>query len=243
MNIDGGEITFGNPRLYYIIMTLHEIYRFLISYLYPNICPCCEKVIEHDEDFCCKCKNKITPFYDEFKIEYADAFVSYCYYEGKIRYVLRKYKINPCGNTYYAFAFGIVQALRRKQLTKGIEAVVYIPMTAEALKTRGYNQVEYMADEVHHLLNIPVLPALIKCKATKSQKSLGAAERRINLKGAYGLAPQVNVKGKTLLLIDDLCTTGSTLSEAARVLKEAGASSVIAASFAKTKNNEYTKST
>ena len=224
-------------------MTLHEIYRFLISYLYPNICPCCEKVIEYDEDFCDRCKNKITPFYDDFEIAHTDAFVAYCYYEGRIRYVLRKYKINPCGNTYYAFAFGIVQALRRKQLTKGIDAVVFIPMTEEALKMRGYNQVEYMADEVHHLLNIPVLPALVKCKATKSQKSLGVEERKVNVKGAFKLAPQIDINGKKLLLIDDLCTTGNTLSEAARVLREAGAASVIAASFAKTKNKEYIKYT
>lgn len=223
-------------------MTLHEVYRFLISYIYPNICPCCEEIIEHDEDFCDNCKNKMSLFYGEFNIEHADNFVAYCYYEGRVRYAVRKYKFTACGNSYFAFAFGIVQALRRKQLTGGIDGVVYIPMTKEAVKERGYNQVELMARELHHLLKIPVCNALIKSKTTRSQKTLNAAERKTNVKGVFTINPAIDVKGKKLLLIDDLCTTGNTLSEAARVLKEAGAREVIAASFAKTRDKEHKNS-
>ncbi len=173
-------------------------------------------------------------FNDDFYIEYADVFVAYCCYEGKIRHAIRKYKISPIGNSYYAFAFGIVQALRRNQLTSGIDGVVYIPMTRDDFEDRGYNQVELMAKEIHFLLNIPVIDALEKFKATKSQKALNAAERKTNISGAFRIKSDADIKGKKLLLIDDVCTTGSTLSEAARILREAGASEVIAASFAKT---------
>lgn len=179
---------------------------------------------------------------EEFHIDNVDRFVAYCYYEDRIRYAIRKYKITAIGNSYYAFAFGIVQALRRKELTSGLDGVVYIPMTKIAEKNRGYNQVELMAREVHHLLNIPVLNALTKIRATRSQKSLKAATaRKANVKGAFSINTAVDVKGKRLLLIDDLCTTGNTLSEAARVLKEAGAAEVIAASFAKTMNKDNKK--
>ncbi len=215
-------------------MTLHEFYRLFISFIYPNICPCCEKVIEHDEDFCDKCRNNLVPFYDEFKIENVNVFVAYCSYEGKIRNVIRKYKITPKGNSYYAFAFGIVQALRRKQLSDDIDGVVFIPMSKEDYKDRGYNQVKYMADEVHHLLRVPVYNVLEKSRLTVSQKGLGAELRKINIKDAFRMKYKADIKGKRLLLIDDVCTTGSTLSEAAKVLKEAGAVSVIAATFAKT---------
>ncbi len=177
-------------------------------------------------------------FVDEFDIEFTDAFVAYCYYEGKVRYAIRKYKVTPIGNSYYAFAFGIVQALRRKQLTKGIDAVVYIPMTEEDYEERGYNQVELMANEVHHLLKIPVIGLLEKCKRTKSQKTLNATERSVNVSGAFRVKSDIEIKGKKLLLIDDLCTTGNTLSEAARILKEAGAGEVIAAAFAKTRDRK-----
>jgi len=217
-------------------MTLHKFYRFAISCHYPNICPVCEKVIEHNDDFCDRCRNKMTMFYDDFHIEHSDAFVAYCYYEGKIRNAIRKYKITPIGNSYYAFAFGIVQALRRKQLTDGIDGVVYIPMTRDDFEDRGYNQVELMAKEIHFLLDIPVIDALEKHKATKSQKSLNGEERKTNVSGAFRVKTGIDLKGKKLLLIDDVCTTGSTLSEAARILKDEGASEVITAAFAKTMN-------
>ena len=217
-------------------MTLHEKYRFILNFIYPNICPCCETIIEYNDDFCDKCRGKLIMFHENFHIEYVDKFVAYCYYEGNIRHAIRKFKITAKGNSYYAFAFGIVQALRREQLTKNIDCVVYIPMRKNAQKERGYNQVELIAKEIHHLLNIPVCNALLKSRPTKSQKSLKAAERAINVKGAFSVIDVSDVKGKCILLIDDLCTTGNTLSEAARVLKEAGASEIIAASFAKTRD-------
>ena len=219
-------------------MTLHEIYRLIISFIYPNICPCCEEIIEHDEDFCDNCRKKLTMFNENFDIEHADEFVAYCYYEGKIRHAIRKYKVTANGNSYYAFAFGIVQALRRNKLTDGIDAVVYMPMTEEDLYERGYNQVLLMAKEVHHLLHVPVYNALLKVRETKSQKSLNSSERKSNIKNAFSINPDINVKSKKLLLIDDLCTTGNTLSEASKVLKEAGASKIIAASFAKTRKTQ-----
>ena len=217
-------------------MSLHEFYRLAISFLYPNICPCCETVIEHDDDFCDRCRRKMNMFIDDFQIDNVDDFVAYCYYEGKVRHAIRKYKVTAVGNSYYAFAFGIVQALRRKQLTAGIDCIVFIPMTRDDLEDRGYNQVELMAKEIHHLLNIPVINALEKTKETKSQKSLNASDRKINITGAFSVRSGIDIKGKNLLLIDDLCTTGNTLSEAARVLKEAGSGRIIAASFAKTRN-------
>ncbi len=219
-------------------MTIHEFYRLFISFIYPNICPCCEEIIEHDDDFCDRCRNKITMCYDSFDVDYADSFVAYCYYEGKIRHAIRKFKITAAGNSYYAFAFGIVQALRRNNLTDGIEAVVYIPMTDEDYEERGYNQVELMAKEIHHLLKIPVCNALKKRRMTKSQKSLNAAERKTNVTDAFEINSSVNIEGKKLLVIDDLCTTGNTLSEACRILKKAGASQIIAAAFAKTRKKE-----
>ena len=109
-------------------------------------------------------------------------------------------------------------------------------MTRDDLEDRGYNQVELMANEIHFLLDIPVIDALEKLKATKSQKTLNAEERKTNISGAFRTKTGIDLKGKKLLLIDDLCTTGNTLSEAARALKEVGASEVITAAFAKTMN-------
>ncbi|MBO5378048.1 MAG: ComF family protein [Ruminiclostridium sp.] len=217
-------------------MKLHNIYRFFINIIYPNICPCCETIIEYDGDFCDKCRNKILPYDSDFIIKHVDEFTAYCYYEGIIRHAIRKYKITAKGNSYYAFAFSIAQTLRRKRLTNGLDGIVYIPMTKAAQNERGYNQVKLMAKELHSLLDIPVYDALVKIRNTKSQKSVSAEARRSNLKNAFAISDKVDIKGKRLLLIDDVCTTGNTISEAARILKEAGADMVIAASFAKTRD-------
>lgn len=218
--------------------TPHEIYRYFINYVYPNICPCCEEIIDYDEDFCDRCRNKLVMFEGEFKVKYADKFTAYCLYVGKVRNAIRKFKYEPKGNSYYAFGFGIVQALRRNQLTSVIDAVTYVPMTKIDKRKRGYNQTELIAKEIRYLLDIPCIDVLEKTRQTKSQKSLKAIERRENVAGAFALKScKFDVKGKCILVIDDLCTSGSTLSEAARVLKLAGAESVIAASFAKTKND------
>lgn len=219
-------------------MSLYEAYRFFISFVYPNICPCCEEVIEYDEDFCQECKDKIVLYDGNYNIEYADEFVAYCLYTGKIRRVIRRFKYDSCGNSYYAFAFNIVQVLHTKQLASEINAVVYIPMTKEDERKRGFNQTKLIANEIHHLLDIPCLNILSKIKTTRSQKSLNQKERLSNIDGAFSIKDcKFDIKGKCILLIDDLCTTGSTLSEAAKVLKNAGAEKVIAASFAKTKGD------
>lgn len=220
--------------------TPHETYRYFINLIYPNICPCCEEIIDFDEDFCDKCRNKLVLYEDDFIIENADYFTAYCVYEGKIRKSIKKFKYDPCGNSYYAFAFCIVQSLRRKQLTSFIDAVTFIPMTKEDRKKRGYNQTQLIAKEIHYLLDIPCIDILEKTRSTKEQKSLSAKERRLNVKDAFSIKNDKKLKfditGKCILVIDDLCTTGSTLSEASRVLKESGAEKVIASSFAKTKN-------
>lgn len=218
-------------------MTLHEIYRFFINILYPNICPCCEDIIDYDCDFCDKCRNQLSLYDSDFRISYVDEFTAYCYYEGEIRHAVWKFKITPKGNCYYAFAFGILQSLRRRKLTNRIDGIAYIPMTKAAQRKRGYNQVYLMAKELHYLMNIPVYDILVKVRNTRSQKSLSAIERKNNLTGVFSVSDKIDVKGKRLLLIDDVCTTGSTLSEAARTLKEAGAAEIIAATFAKTRDN------
>lgn len=219
-------------------MTPREAYRFWINIVYPNVCPCCNEIIDYDDDFCQECKDKIILYDGDFEIEYVDEFLAYCFYKGKMRNVIRNFKRNSCGNSYYAFAINIVQILHLKKLADEIDEVVYIPMTKKDEKKRGFNQTKLIANEIHYLLDIPCVNALSKIKATKSQKSLGEKDRRTNIMDSFSIRNSViDVKDKCILIVDDLCTTGSTLSEAAKVLKKAGARKVIAATFAKTKGN------
>lgn len=218
---------------------MHSIYRLVISWLYPNICPCCEKFIDYNADFCDECSAEIIPYTGHDEVDHADRFVAACVYDGIVEGAVLRFKKTDCGNTYYAFAYRIAEALRKSGLADGIDLIVPIPLTKKKLNERGYNHTELMAKELRFMLNVPYENVLVKMRDTDEQKSLHEAERRENMKGVFAVSPKASdIAGKRILLIDDVCTTGSTLSEAAKTLKDGGAGKVYAASFAKTRKKE-----
>ena len=108
------------------------------------------------------------------------------------------------------------------------EYFVPVPIHKKRLKKRGFNQSEILAKELSALTNIPVLNALIRIKNTKSQTKLTKKERAENIKEAFVCPEPKEIKKKAIILIDDVCTTGATLEECAKVLKKAGAREVYA---------------
>ena len=105
--------------------------------------------------------------------------------------------------------------------------LIPIPLDEKRLKWRGFNQAEEIAKELSKSLKIPlVLNCLIKKKETLPQVQLSEEERKENVKGVYTCQNQNEISGKKILLVDDIYTTGSTMTEAARNLKESGAKEV-----------------
>ena len=111
------------------------------------------------------------------------------------------------------------------------DGIVYVPMTARAQRDRGYNQALLLAEAVSESTGIPVLYATRKIADTPAQKDLPRAERLKNLNEAFR-ADKNLVKDKTLLVVDDVMTTGATLECLASTLKKAGASAVFAVAVA-----------
>ena len=214
---------------------LHRIYRYWIDWLYPNVCPCCGKYIDHNADFCAECKSGITPYRGNDRIAEADGFAAYCVYDGHIKGAILEFKKERCGNSYYAFARGIAEAVEKTAFARDIDIIVPIPSSEKAMKERGYNQTELIAQELRYLIGVPYRKILVKTKETKVQKRLGMHERAENVSGAFAVSDKAgDIAGKRLLVIDDVCTTGSTLSEAAKVLRAAGAGKIYTSAFAKT---------
>ena len=117
----------------------------------------------------------------------------------------------------------------------GLEGVVSVPLHRVKQRERGYNQAEVIARGISSRLGIPMISgALVRLRYTSTQTHLGLEERRANLAGAFGVSAACRpvVHGKMLLLVDDVITTGSTITEAADVLVSAGAAEVIACSVA-----------
>ncbi|MCR4779520.1 MAG: ComF family protein [Ruminiclostridium sp.] len=216
---------------------LHSAYRYILDWFFPNRCPGCRKFIAWNEDFCPECAGRLTVWDGKTEIPFVDRFTAYCVYDKKISPVILRLKRTDRGNSCYAFARGIKMALERSGMTEGIDCIVPIPMSKKKLKERGYNQAELIARELSYMIGAPCSDVLVKVRDTAAQKSLGREDRAKNLKNAFSAAPGCNdVKGRSFLLIDDVCTTGSTFAEAASVLAENGAARIYAASFAKTPN-------
>ena len=116
--------------------------------------------------------------------------------------------------------------------------LVPIPLFNSKEKRRGYNQAEIIAKEVGKRFNLQTVNLLIRVRDTSSQVKLDREKRRENIKNAFKLNPKLqisNLKHKNILLVDDVLTTGATVSEAGKILKKAGASRIWALSFAKEK--------
>lgn len=214
-------------------MRAYLIKRFLLDLVYPNRCPFCNKYIPFDEYYCSSCKDKLSdpPEFDDYpNIDFIGAVTSY---DNKGRAFVDEMKNENNGYALSAAAFLIYQGLASKRLIERINLITFIPMRRRDVLKRGYNQTKRIASELSVLTGKPCKSLLKKIKETREQKTLGAKERRENVKGAYRYAKSDCLSGECVLLIDDICTTGSTLSEAAGELKNAGAGMVMAYVFAK----------
>lgn len=110
--------------------------------------------------------------------------------------------------------------------------LVPIPLHPKRLKSRGFNQSELLAQEISRLVRVPVSAAALKrVKNTQAQHDLGKAERVLNLSGAFA-GNQLKLSGKTVILIDDIYTTGVTMAEAAQEALSCGAARVMALTIA-----------
>jgi ComF family protein len=133
------------------------------------------------------------------------------------------------GKTYLYKPFGeiLIDTIEANGLKSKIEAIIFVPIHRRKKALRGYNQSELLAFYVAKALNMPLLKGhLIKTKWTFEQNKLGKIERKINLKDSFKAVNIEDFKGKEILLIDDIITTGATMEECAKVLVENGAKKV-----------------
>ena len=158
-----------------------------------------------------------------------------CIYEGPLRHAIHRLKYGrsePLGDALGAF---LANRLVADELLVGPrpDAVVPVPIHARRLAKRGFNQAAVLAAPVAELLGVPFLPrAVVRSRKTPPQVGLSPQARRANLAGAFAVPDAAAVAGKTLLLIDDVYTTGTTASACARALKNAGALRVDVATLA-----------
>ncbi|MBQ7077509.1 MAG: ComF family protein [Lachnospiraceae bacterium] len=184
----------------------------------PPVCVKCGKAVEHKAIVLCNdCKERTREFVENKAL---------LLYEGEVKNAMYDLKYANKRDNAYAFACLMVKRFGKYIKALDIEAIVPIPIHEKRLKQRGYNQAGVIADHMGKALDIKVLhDYLIREQDTMPQKELNDQERKNNMKNAFKVV-QNDKKFGRILLIDDIYTTGSTLSYAARALKCAGVKDV-----------------
>lgn len=214
---------------------VYLIKRWLLDFVYPNRCPFCDTIIPFDEYFCSGCGEAFTPPPKKEEHPYLDDLVAVTSYDSVSRPFVMEMKNNNNGYALSAASSMIFKRIEQEELLSDVDVITFIPMRKRDIRKRGYNQTKLIAKEISGLSRLPCRRLIDKIKDTEEQKKLSAEERRKNVKGVFSYCSnQYDIKGKNVLIIDDVCTTGSTLSEAARILRDEGAKKVFAAVFAKT---------
>lgn len=156
-------------------------------------------------------------------------------YEGGIRNLIHSFKYNRQTQLRYPLALLTLEGARSFLEAHDPQLVVPVPLHRSRLRQRGFNQAVLLGGTIARRFSLPLLPdALARTRPTEPQVELSAAERRLNVKGAFAVNGPDRVAGKRILLLDDVMTTGSTMDECAKELKKAGAGMVIALTVART---------
>lgn len=188
-------------------------------------CKACGKPVEEPAVYCELCR-KTT------KRPYAKMSAPYLYREPVKGSVVRFKRERQQG---YAKVYARhMQAVLDYDCTeKSFDVAVSVPPRKKRMREEGYDQAACLAQELAKRMGIPYFARVLKQKENrKKQSDLTAAERYRNARGNYLVCKPAVVREKTVLLIDDVCTTGATLAECARVLREVGAAKVYCATAA-----------
>lgn len=208
--------------------------RALLHLIYPNRCPICGSVIGAQDRFCTDCESRLTLYDDSFCPPEADSFTAVYVYNGSVKPAIKLLKNGICGNADYALGMALAEKLRRTDIISRCDMLVPVPMWKADIRKRRYNQSGLICRIISAELGIPVcVEAVSKVRPTAPQKLLDKQLRSINLTGAFIAVPEL-AAGKRIMMIDDICTTGSTISETASALRKAGAAEVHSASCCKT---------
>ncbi len=223
----------------------------LSSVLFPEVCYFCGSLNDTKGSvICSKCRSSVRSVVMPFceicglpltKFDHCshDLFCGSCmsnapaydkarygvYYEDAVRSAITRFKFHASLFNVRPIAEFLIDAFNRHYADESIDVILPIPIHRKRLIERGFNQVITLSKKLSHSTGIPIeRTSLIKKRHTKPQVGLPRSKRILNLKNAFLVSKPERICGKRVLIIDDVSTTGATVSEAAKAVKKAGAS-------------------
>lgn len=213
-----------------------KIIKKFLNLIYPPVCGFCGKIC--NEHLCKKCEIKIKKHeivsVRRISNTYFEEILCIFKYEDIIRSTLIKYKFQNKAYLYKTFSKIIVKNKKIYSFLKNYDIIIPVPISKKRNRQRGYNQSYLIAKEIAEKSNLKCeKKCLVKQKDTIEQSKLDKEQRKINVQGAYGIINKEKLINKNVLLLDDIYTTGNTVKECAKRLKQSGAKKVGVLTIAK----------
>lgn len=211
---------------------LNKLSRGILDFFFPRRCPFCGAVAGK-ELLCKKCLRSL-PFTGEHAVR--EGTFGRCaaplYYEDSVREAILQFKFKA--KLGGLSCFGMLMAeCAAEHYSGAFDAITWVPVSKKRLKKRGFDQTRYLTGSMCVDWHVAPIETLRKVTDNPPQSTLETEEqRRANVLGVYEAVNAEQFRGKRLLLVDDILTTGATLSECVRVLKEAGAGEVMCLTLA-----------
>ena len=219
-----------------ILYILNFVKTTLIYIIYPPICPICHEIVDERNELCPSCAKKIFQLNLYKKIpEILSGVIRITKYRGGSREILWKLKFDNDLTVLPALQkmlAAITNSAEIKNFLANIDIATYVPLHADRLKERGYNQTELIFRDWLIAQSVTAENLLVRKKNTPKLFSYNAEDRKKILQGAFDLMSGVDVRGKNILIVDDIYTTGATVCGCAEVLKSAGAAKIFVLAFA-----------
>ena len=217
---------------------LKKLFLWLV---FTNRCKYCNTLVKNNEHLCDDCKENL-PIIKGEKCKYCGAEKQRCnchkhkmeydgitapfYYEDSIAKAIRRFKFYGKDVLAEGLAERMADCVKEDFKNVKFDFVCFVPFVLSQKLIRGYNQSELLAERLSEKLGLPLVDVMVKLFETKPQHKMNPRKRAGNVFGVYDINENKDVTGKTILLVDDVRTTGATLNDCARILKIRGADKV-----------------
>ncbi len=211
---------------------IKDIIPFIINIIYPSQCNVCRNKLKYDENIICReCIAELDYKLlreQNFQIDDNSIHISVFSYENIVKDILHLFKFNqyqPLGKILTERALFFTD----KTVFDKYDFLLPVPLTSKKRKERGFNQTEIIAKIISKETNIPILSIIKKEKETMPQSILSKTEREKNLRGVFSIIKKTDRKtydNKSILIVDDVLTTGSTFKEIKKTIEPIGFSSI-----------------
>ena len=212
-----------------------------LSLLFPNKCILCGGFLTRKEtDLCHKCRAE-APVYTKSKrkIPLIAQWTAVWYYKGDVRQSIHRFKFANARRYADVYARQMAVAIIKAGFAEKFDRITWVPISLLRYLKRGYNQSALMAKALSKELGIPAMRLIKKIRHTPAQSGIqGGAQRKANIANAYMVTNADKIRGHNVLLVDDVLTTGATVSECAKTLATAGASKLYFAAVATSEKNK-----